>query len=81
MFRKKRSHFLLATLVLGSLSVSMTVLAETTQTSEVKETSSTIVGDTVENDLDVTTDLEEKNQPVISEVEKKIQKFPLIQKK
>ncbi|MDT2832445.1 GH25 family lysozyme [Vagococcus carniphilus] len=71
MFRKKRSHFLLATLVLGSLSVSMTVLAETTQTSEVKETSSTIVGDTVENDLDVTTDLEEKNQPVISEVEKK----------
>ena len=56
----------------------MTVLAETTQTSEVKETSSTIVGDTVENDLDVTTYLEEKNQPVISEVEKKIQKFPLI---
>ncbi|MFY8330103.1 hypothetical protein [Vagococcus carniphilus] len=58
MFRKKGSHFLLATLVLGSLSVSTTVLAESTQASEVKETSSTIVGDAVEKDLNGTTDLE-----------------------
>ncbi len=68
MFRKKGSYFLLATLVLGSLSVSLPVFAEMNNGNEAQENSSQVIQKEVEsidsnnNSQTATTELAQPNE-------------------